>query len=88
MDLLVSARQVIVAMEHAAKRGAPKILEACTLPLTGSKAVNTIITELAVIQVTPQGLVLEEIASETSVEEVRSLTGAALAVQEPPRRMA
>jgi 3-oxoacid CoA-transferase subunit B len=88
MDLVASARRVIVAMEHTTKRGAPKILEACTLPLTGSKVVNTIITELAVIQVTPRGLVLEEIAPETSVEEVRSLTGAALEVRETPRRMA
>jgi 3-oxoacid CoA-transferase subunit B len=88
MDLVASARRVIVAMEHTTKRGAPKILEACTLPLTGSKVVDTIITELAVIQVTPQGLVLQEVAPETSVEEVRSLTGAALAVRETPRRMA
>src|SRR6201999_1636384 len=62
MDLVASARRVIIAMEHATRRGEPKILAACTLPLTGLKVVDTIITELAVIQVTPNGFVLEEIA--------------------------
>jgi 3-oxoacid CoA-transferase subunit B len=88
MDLVASARRVIVAMEHATRRGEPKILEACTLPLTGVKVVDTIITELAVIQVTADGLVLEEIADDTSVEEVQRLTGAALIVREPLNRMA
>ena len=87
MDLVASARRVIVAMEHTTRRGEPKILEACTLPLTGMKVVDTIITELAVIRVTPDGLVLEEIAPDTSVEEVRRLTGATLAVREPIERM-
>ena len=87
MDLVASARRVIVAMEHTTRRGEPKILEACTLPLTGMKVVDTIITELAVIQVTPTGFVLEELAPGTTIEEVRKLTGAPLSVREPLQRM-
>jgi 3-oxoacid CoA-transferase subunit B len=87
MDLVASARRVIVAMEHATRRGEHKILEACTLPLTGVKVVDTIITELAVIQVTPNGLVLEELAPGVTVEVVRKLTGAPLTVCEPLQRM-
>ena len=86
MDLAVGARRVIVAMEHTTRSGAPKILEVCTLPLTASNVVDAIITELAVIRVTPRGLVLEEITPETSVEEVRRLTGCELIVTEISRK--
>jgi 3-oxoacid CoA-transferase subunit B len=78
MDLVAGARRVIVAMEHTTKRGEPKILNACTLPLTGLNVVATIITELAVIRVTPQGLMLEEISGTTTVEQVQRLTQAPL----------
>ena len=82
MDLVAGARRVVVAMEHATKTGAPKILDACTLPLTGSRVVNTIITEFAVIEITHEGPVLTEIAPETSVEEVQRLTGTKLLIRE------
>ena len=74
MDLVAGARRVIIAMEHTTKGGAPKILKKCTLPLTGVKVVNTIVTEMAYIQVTPEGLVLEEIAPGLTPEDVQRAT--------------
>jgi 3-oxoacid CoA-transferase subunit B len=87
MDLVASARRVIVAMEHTTKEGAPKILKKCTLPLTGVRVVETIATELAWIRVTPQGLVLEEIAPGLSVEDVQRATEARLVVSADLKEM-
>jgi 3-oxoacid CoA-transferase subunit B len=83
MDLVASARRVIVAMEHTTKTGAPKILEKCTLPITGLRVVDTIVTELAFIRVTREGLVLEEIAPDVTVEEVQKVTVPKLIVKQP-----
>ena len=80
MDLVASARRVIVAMEHTTRDGRPKILRRCTLPLTGFGVVHTIATELAWIAVTPEGLVLEEIAGGVTLEDVEAATEAKLIV--------
>jgi 3-oxoacid CoA-transferase subunit B len=85
MDLVAGARRVIVAMEHTTKQGAPKILKKCTLPITGLGVVDLIITEMAVIRVTPQGLVLEEIAPDVTIEEIQKATEAKLIVSNPVR---
>jgi 3-oxoacid CoA-transferase subunit B len=74
MDLVAGARRVVVAMEHTTRDGQPKILRSCTLPLTGLKVVNTIVTEMAYIEVTPKGLLLAEIAPGLTAEDVQRAT--------------
>ena len=83
MDLVAGAKKVIVAMEHTTRDGGHKILSRCTLPFTGLKVVHMIVTELAVIEIVPEGLVLKEIASDTTVEAVKLATGADLIVEGP-----
>jgi 3-oxoadipate CoA-transferase beta subunit len=78
MDIAAGARKLIVCMEHTTKEGAPKILRQCTYPLTGLACVDTIVTDLAVIDVKPEGLILREIAPDWSIEELQKLTGAPL----------
>jgi 3-oxoacid CoA-transferase subunit B len=80
MDLVAGARRVIVAMEHTTKTGEPKILKRCTLPLTGVSVVDTIVTEMAYLRVTQEGLMLEEIAEGLTPDDVQKATAARLIV--------
>ena len=84
MDLVAGAKKVIIAMEHTTRDGGHKIVKSCTLPLTGMKVVNLVVTELAVIEVTPRGLMLREIASGSTLDAVRRATGADLIVEGVP----
>jgi 3-oxoacid CoA-transferase subunit B len=82
MDLVAGARRVVVAMEHTTRDGTPKILKKCTLPLTGVRVVDTIVTEMAYIRVREWGMVLEEVAPGLTVEDVQRATDARLMVSE------
>jgi len=83
MDLVAGSRRVLVAMEHTTRSGAPKIVESCSLPITGKGVVDTIITEMAVIRVTREGLILEEIAPGLTIEEIQEVTQPRLIIRRP-----
>ena len=86
MDLVTGAKKVIIAMEHTAK-GNPKILKECTLPLTAAGEVDLIVTEMAVIEVTKEGLVLKELGPEATVEDVKAATEADLIIADDLKQM-
>ena len=87
MDLVVGAKRVIVAMEHTAKGNAPKILKKCTLPLTAQNEVDLIVTNLCVFEMTPQGLLLTELAPDVTVEQVQAATEADFTIASDLRTM-
>ena len=84
MDLVGGAKRVIVAMEHTTKKGGHKLVKQCTLPLTGVKVVTMIVTEMAVIDVTPAGFKLRDLAADATLDQVREATGAPLIVEGTP----
>ncbi len=87
MDLVCGAKRVIIAMEHTARGGIPRIVRECTYPLTGKGVVNTIVTSLAVVEVTRQGLVLQEVAPGVTPEEVQAATEPRLILSPKLREM-
>src|SRR5579862_9886754 len=87
MDIASGAENLIVCMEHTTKDGAPKIVKECTYPLTGLRCVTTIVTDLAVVDVTPDGLTLREVAPQWTADEVQQLTGAKLNFHGTPPEM-
>jgi 3-oxoacid CoA-transferase subunit B len=87
MDLVASARNIIVAMQHTNPKGEPKLLAACTLPLTGVKCVKKVVTDLAVLDVTPEGFLLLERAPGVSVEEIKAKTAGRLVVRGEVKEM-
>ena len=87
MDLVAGAKRVIIAMEHTTKNGEPKILNKCTLPLTGTRVVDTIVTEMAYMRVTQQGIVLEEVAPGLTSDDVQKATQPKLIVSSKLKAM-
>jgi 3-oxoacid CoA-transferase subunit B len=87
MDLVAGAKRVIVAMEHSTREGKPKILKKCALPLTGVQVVNTIVTELCLIDVTDRGLVLREVRPGVKISDVQQLTEPKLILEGEPGLM-
>jgi len=87
MDLVAGAKRVIIAMEHATREGKPKILKKCTLPLTGVEVVDTVVTELCLLDVTERGLVVRELHEGVSLEDVQRITEAKLIVEDEIRQM-
>ena len=85
MDLVAGAKRLIVTMEHVTKKGEKKILERCSLPLTGVRCVNRIITDYAVLDVTADGLELIEVAPGVTAEQVQQMTEPKLTVKRPPQ---